>query len=300
MSHQQTELLVVDDEAFNRDILEERLHDAGYAVTVAADGEEAWEILNAGQHHFSSILLDRMMPRLDGMGLLKRIKADNRLDRIPVIFQTAAANSESVAEGLQAGAFYYLTKPFTSDVLLAIVRSAVNDYALVLGMHESARVTQDCLGLLHEGEFRLHTLQQARQLSHVLASLYPDPQRVAVGISELLINAVEHGNLGISYHDKTQLLQTNSWETEIERRLALPEYAGKEVTVRLKRTAGSLTISITDQGDGFNWKQYLEISPARAFDPNGRGIAMSRLLSFDHVEFRGKGNEVVASITLPG
>lgn len=76
MSIQATQLLVVDDDKFMRDVLEMMLSGEGYAVTLAADGEEAWQILDGKQHHFSAILLDRTMPRLDGMGLLARIKAD--------------------------------------------------------------------------------------------------------------------------------------------------------------------------------------------------------------------------------
>ena len=111
MDEQKIELLVVDDEEFNRDILEEQLVEAGYAVTLAEDGEAAWEILNSGNHNFSAVLLDRMMPRLDGMGLLKRIKSVSRFEHIPVIFQTALDNPSDIVEGMNAGAFYYLTKP---------------------------------------------------------------------------------------------------------------------------------------------------------------------------------------------
>lgn len=297
MSKQQIQLLVVDDEEFNRDILEECLAKAGYAVKLAADGEEAWDILDGGKHDFAAILLDRMMPRLDGMGLLKRIKADNRFSRLPVIFQTAVDDPSGIAEGMKAGAFYYLTKPFDKDMMLAIVQSAVNDSRMIIALRDEA------LGERHrfpaplgKSEFHLRSLLEARMLATMLSGFYPNPQRASLGLSELLVNAVEHGNLGVSYHEKSRLLREGKWEEEIERRLALPENSEKKVSVLLEHLPNEVSVTIIDCGEGFDWKSYLEMSPERAFDPNGRGIAMSKMMSFDVMEYLGKGNKVVATV----
>lgn len=298
MGGRQVELLVVDDEEFNRDILQECLSDAGYGVTLAADGEEAWQILNEGKHDFASVLLDRMMPRLDGMGLLMRIKADSRYARLPVIFQTALDNPSDIADGMKAGAFYYLTKPVSKDVTLAIVQSAVNDYRMAGAIHDEVSAHQLLFTLLRQGEFELSTLREARELAPTLASFFPNPQRTLLGLSELLINAVEHGNLGISYQEKSGLLQEAGWEEEIERRLALPEHAAKKVAVLVERLPQEIRVTITDCGAGFDWRGYMEMSPERAFDPNGRGIAMSRMMSFDALAYSDKGNQVVATVRL--
>jgi len=64
----------------------------------------------------------------------------------------------------------------------------------------------------------------------------------------------------------------------------------------IERGKGELTFVIRDQGAGFDWQGYLEMSPERAFDTHGRGIAMSRMISFDNLEYRGRGNEVKAVI----
>jgi hypothetical protein len=56
-----------------------------------------------------------------------------------------------------------------------------------------------------------------------------------------------------------------------------------------------VSFDIADQGDGFDWQKYLEISPERAFDPHGRGVAMSRMMSFDTLEYIGSGNRVIAT-----
>lgn len=299
MSKKTIELLVVDDEEFNRDILQDLLSSVGYAVTLAADGEEAWELLERGQHNFSAILLDRMMPRLDGMGLLARMKGSPRFAAIPVIFQTAVDHPTEVAEGIKAGAFYYLIKPVNKEVLFAIVQSAVSTFNISDNLNVALnQVEAKLAALLLRSEFQLRTLDEARTLANALSGYYPQPQRVVLGISELLINAVEHGNLGINYHEKSHLLQQGGWEEEIERRLSLPENASKKVTVQLEHTPHEMSLVVTDCGAGFEYNNYLEISPERAFDPNGRGIAMSRMMSFDSLEYKGKGNQLVAVVKI--
>jgi DNA-binding response OmpR family regulator len=291
------DLLVVDDDAFMRDVLEMMLVRAGYAVTLAGDGEEAWEILDQKPQQFSAVLLDRMMPRLDGMGLLARLKADNRFADLPVIFQTAIDHPEEVAEGIKAGAFYYLVKPVNEKVLFAIVQSAVSVYRMSDKLQNAANQEQSVLSrLLRRSDFQLRTLQEARTLASSLANYFPQPQRVFLGISELLINAVEHGNLAITYHEKSRLLQQGKWEDEINRRLALPEYQDKKVEVRLEHVPHEMRLLIKDEGAGFAFSNYMEMSAERAFDPNGRGIAMSRMTSFDSLQYLGRGNQLVAVV----
>lgn len=297
MEKRKSELLVVDDEEFNRLVLEKCLGDAGYGVTLAEDGAMAWKLLHDTPHGFSAILLDRLMPNMDGMELLRLIKSDARFQQVPVIFQTAVDDLPSIADGIKAGAFYYLTKPINKNVLLAIVQSAVTEYAMLTGMPAGDR-RWEYVEPGQQIEISLRTLDEARTLAAALANFYPQPQRVLLGLSELLINAVEHGNLGISYNEKSLLLREGTWETEIGRRLALPENAGKTVSVQLELMPEDIRLIITDCGDGFAWKKYLDISPERAFDPNGRGIAMSRMISFDALEYQGKGNCVMTTVNL--
>ena len=88
------------------------------------------------------------------------------------------------------------------------------------------------------------------------------------------------------------------WDEEVTQRLADPAYSGRYVEVSYRRGPDKVEVTIVDEGDGFDWEKYLEIDPARAFDTHGRGIAMSRMISFDHLEYRGCGNEVAVQIFL--
>jgi CheY-like chemotaxis protein/anti-sigma regulatory factor (Ser/Thr protein kinase) len=288
-------LLVVDDEPFNLEIIQEYFDGSGFILDTAANGEEAWALLQ-GATRYSAIILDRMMPVLDGMGLLKRIKESPQLQSIPVIMQTAAGAPEEVKQGLAAGAYYYLVKPYERESLLTIVRGALADSDARTALHAKLAEHGSALQLMASGDFSLHSLEEAAALAAFLAQACPAPELAVLGISELLINAIEHGNLAISYEEKSALRREDRWNEEIVRRQALPENRKKRVLVSISRTQDQVSLRIRDEGAGFDWERYLEFDPERAFDPNGRGIALARMSSFSTLEYEGCGNIVVATI----
>ena len=147
---------------------------------------------------------------------------------------------------------------------------------------------------MHSGYFRYRDLEEAKSLAHFLARACPEPERAILGLHELLINAVEHGNLGLSYTDKSALIAATSWLEEVNHRLQLDEFKDRYVEVRFERLADSLSFTIIDQGKGFDWRDYLDFSTERAFDLHGRGIAMAGKISFDSLTYLGCGNTVVA------
>lgn len=294
---QSARVLVVDDEPMNLEIIGEYLSDTLYNFQAVESGEAAWQALSSDQN-FDLVLLDRMMPGIDGMEVLRRIKGEQRLCDLPVIMQTAAATPNQVREGLQAGAHYYLTKPFEQETLLAIMRSALDERRNWQDLSARIQTQKNVIPMVRRGIYELRTLDEAQSLSSYLAQFCPRPETAAMGLSELIINAVEHGNLGITYAQKSALKQDDRWAEEIDRRLSLPEYQDKRVTVDFERGDDHLSFTIRDQGEGFDWQRYLDFDPERAFDPNGRGIALARSLSFARVSYLGKGNEVSAVVSL--
>ena len=151
--------------------------------------------------------------------------------------------------------------------------------------------------LLTSAAFRFRLIEEAEMLAAQLAQYCPNPESAIIGLGELLVNAVEHGNLEISYAEKTRLKWENIWEEELERRLLLPQYRDRSASVHLEQGAAELIFTIDDAGQGFDWRDYLDFSADRAFDPNGRGIAMARKLSFSSLEYQGSGSTVVARIS---
>ena len=114
-------ILIVDDEPFNLDLLEQELGDQGYTIERAVDGEEALKKVESFLPDV--ILLDYMMPRMNGIEVVKKLRQDERHKSLPVILVTAKGSQEDKIRGLDAGADDYVVKPFDSFELLARVRS---------------------------------------------------------------------------------------------------------------------------------------------------------------------------------
>lgn len=114
-------ILVVDDDENILNLEKTILEQKGFSVTTAGGGSEALKVL--GEEAFDLILLDVMMPEVDGFSVCRKIKNDPRLKDIPVIFLTAKGGGEALAEGFESGAVMYINKPFTANKLLTIVNT---------------------------------------------------------------------------------------------------------------------------------------------------------------------------------
>jgi len=293
-----TSVLIVDDEAINRLLLNEYLNDAGYDPVQAEGGIRALELLRAEPNRYAAVLLDRMMPDMDGLTVLKEMKQTDVLKNIPVIMQTAKAMKEEIREGLECGSYYYLTKPFDKKTLLTILQAAVDQFFAHESLISELESTADSLSMMKEGVFECQTLDEARSISKLLAITCPDPRKIVTGLSELIINAIEHGNLGISYDEKTEFLKNETLFDEVDRRLELDSNAHKKVKIQYAKVDTEIVFQITDCGDGFDFDKFMNIDLSKVYDSHGRGIAMAKLLSFSEITYLGKGNEVRASIKL--
>ena len=292
-------ILVVDDDDLGRAVIAAYLERENYVVEEAEDGLAAKAMLEDRGHAYAAVLLDLNMPRMDGLALLKWMKGRVTLQDVPVIIQTGATTSAEIALGIRAGAYYYLPKPIDLGVLGSVVGAAVRSRDRYNRLENL--VVRHSVGLnrMTSGTFHVRTQEEANDLAVTLSLACPDPQARVIGLFELLINAIEHGNLGLSHEEKADLLARGELDEELERRSALAEYAVRYVTTSFRRYPDRIEIEIEDQGDGFDWHPYVDADPNRATALNGRGIAIARRLSFDHLEYRGKGNIVAVQIKLP-
>jgi diguanylate cyclase (GGDEF)-like protein len=150
-------VLVVDDVPDNVKLLAAELADEGHEVLTALSGLEAIEVAKAQRPDV--ILLDVMMPGLDGIEVCRRLKEDPDLESVPVIMVTAREQGDDVIRGLDAGAQDYITKPFDSRVVLARVRStarskAAHDKIVAFSGHLAELATHDGLtGLKNRRSF---------------------------------------------------------------------------------------------------------------------------------------------------
>lgn len=289
-------ILAVDDEINNLKLIKGFLAKSGYEVITAEDGVQAWEILEGSPTEIDLLLTDRMMPNMDGMELVAKVKQHPKLKNMPIIMQTASVHKEQIVEGFKAGVYYYLTKPFDSMVLVSIINAAIVDLQAKEQIYKEVVEFKKIQTLVERCNFCFSSLVDVRSLTVYLSNFFPEPDRVAMGISELLINAVEHGSLGITYDEKSELNNKGKWSEEVKIREELPENSNKKILVWHEKTDTEISLVIKDGGNGFNWKKYMELDAERATDNHGRGIAMSNKISFDTIEYRGNGNEVCCKV----
>jgi len=287
-----TRVLLVEDEPANSAILASYLQAAGYIVDEAVDGVAAWSMLEGSPGAYRLIVTDKRMPNMNGLELAARIKADRRFSNIPVIMQTGDTSQEEFLKGIKAGVYYYLAKPYDESTLLALVRSAIIERERKEIFERRLSSQQNALVNFIKGEFMLQTPSEAQNTAFLLGSIFPRPELAVSGLYELILNGIEHGNLGIGYAEKGYLLSEGKWEDEVTKRLGSPQYRDKKVFIHFEQFPNRLEITITDDGAGFDPQPYMEIEPSRATHGNGRGIAKANLLSFDEVIYQGPANQV--------
>lgn len=116
-------LLVVDDEEDILELVRFNLSREGFSIICAATGEEAWKILKEGR--VDLLVLDLMLPGMDGLELTRRLKKEPRTQKIPIIMLSAKGEEADIVAGLELGADDYVTKPFSPRVLTARVRAVL-------------------------------------------------------------------------------------------------------------------------------------------------------------------------------
>ena len=113
-------ILAVDDSASMRQMVSFTLKNAGFNVVEAVDGQDAWE--KANQRDFNLVLTDQNMPRLDGIGLTKRLRDNPKFKSTPILILTTESSDQMKQAGREAGATGWLVKPFNPAKLIEVIR----------------------------------------------------------------------------------------------------------------------------------------------------------------------------------
>jgi two-component system cell cycle response regulator len=171
---EQSRILVVDDDPVNRMLLARTLGGQGHLVTTADDGRQALELLHGERAPFDVVLLDIVMPEMDGYAVLARLKGDEALRHIPVIMISAVDELESVVRCIEAGATDYLPKPFSAAVLEARINASlaekrVRDLELEY-LEQVGRVTA-AAATIEEGRFDVDLLDEPARRDDALGRL---------------------------------------------------------------------------------------------------------------------------------
>lgn len=291
-------ILAVEDDRTERMFMEQKILDLGHRPLLAENGQQAIDLLRSGKNRVDVVLMDRMMPVMDGISAVRLMKDDPALKQIPIVMVTGASSPKDMQEGLDSGVFYYLIKPVGIEVLKSILSAASREIQQIATLNEELNQHKTSFNLIHTCKFNLRTIEEAEALSAFMAHCFPNPSRVLPGLAELLFNAIEHGTYDIGYERKSELIESGTMRAELNRRQSLPEYKDRFVEALVTRKDDAVYVVITDQGNGFQWKKYLSIEPSRASHNHGRGIAQANALSFDRLTFNEKGNQVIGYVNL--
>lgn len=289
-------ILVVEDDRIERMFMEEQIKDLGHAMTAAENGEQALLKLRDANNPVDIILMDKMMPVMDGLTAVRRIKEDADLRKIPIVMITGAATARDIQEGIDAGVFYYLTKPVNEDVLKSVLSAATREANQMRALNDELGRHKSSFNLINTCKFHFRTLDEAESLAAFMAHCFPEPQRVLPGLAELMLNAVEHGICEIGYERKSELIDSGTLRAEVQRRQSLPEYKDRFAEAVITHKDNGIYAVIADPGAGFQWRQYMTIEPSRARDNHGRGIAQANALSFDKLTYNESGNQAIAFV----
>lgn len=290
-------ILVVEDNRIERMFMEEQIKDLGHAMMMAENGLQAVETLHGLEKPVDVILMDRMMPVMDGLTAVRQIKEDKRLRHIPIVMITGAASAKDIQEGIDSGVFYYLAKPVNEDVLKSVLAAATREAMQHKTLSEELSRHKSSFNLIQTCKFHFRTIEEAESLSAFMAHCFPDAQRVLPGLAELMINAVEHGTYEVGYDRKSALIESGTLRAEIQRRQVAPEFKDRYVEAVITHKDNGVYVVITDQGPGFNWRRFLNIEPSRARDNHGRGIAQANAVSFDKLTYNEQGNQAIAFVS---
>ncbi len=236
------------------------------------------------------------MPVMDGLSAVALLKKDKALKHIPIIMLTGHSDMADIQSALAAGVFYYLKKPIDEKILRSVLSAALRETKQRQTLDRELQKHKRSFALIDTCVFKFNTLEDAHSLAAFASNCFAYPDTVLSGLAGLFINAHEHGNLKIGYAEKSRLIDQGIWRAEVIKRQSAPENSQKHVTVKIINRTEGVYLTVTDMGDGFEWKKYLHIDPARAADNHGRGIAQARAVSFTKLQYNDIGNQATAFV----
>ena len=287
-------ILIVDDEEIIRELLYERVtYKGAVRADTAENGFAAVEKLK--QDSFDVVLSDICMPGMGGIDLLKAVK--EHWPETAVIMMSGYADMSDTIGALRHGAIDFLEKPFEMAKVIEAIQRVFRMKNLEYSKKEALRYL--------DLETRIFRIPNDLDLCPIIVSEVTQNladknitdvsflESIRVALNEILFNAVEHGNLGISFEEKTQLMEgCADYHQAIRDRALNPNYADRHVTLEYYMDADLVRFVITDQGEGFDHSALPDpTDPENLLSCHGRGILMTRIY-MDEVIYNDKGNQV--------
>lgn len=286
-------ILVIDDEKSIRDMLRAGLTQYGYNFYDAADGNSGIDVYKRTRPDI--VLTDVKMPEMSGLELtrtLKGIEYDT-----DIVIMTGYGSEELVIEALRSGATNYIKKPISFNELFNILDGII----LSRERRRKSEVIKDVV--VFEKKKLVIDNDISRIWGVINQILFNVPTEVSdailegirLGLYEVILNAIEHGNLGISYEEKSEAIQENTYLSLLESRSLQADRRQKRVFIDCTVGHIELSVEIRDQGEGFDFHEFAgPESSNEILRAHGRGIFLASLY-FDKLVYEEPGHTVTIS-----
>jgi CheY-like chemotaxis protein len=291
MTEPELTILVVDDSGVDRLVARRLLEKHGaWCVALAGDGAEALDKI--AQSAPALVLTDLQMPRVDGLSLVEQVR--ERFPRVPVVLMTGHGSEEIAIAALRAGAASYVPKRNLTADLIATVEQ-------VLAASQTDDRRTRVLGALAERVSRFVLENDPALVSPLVQVLREElvafglcdatgATRAGIAMEEAILNAVYHGNLGVS--SELKLSGDGSFERLAAARRRETPYRDRRVRVSAELTPTEARFVVADEGPGFDVSALPDpTDPANLERPSGRGVLFMRTF-MDDVRYNATGNVV--------
>ncbi len=280
-------ILIVDDNLDLLDYLKDFFMIYNYEVILAETGTEGVDKFR----EFSPdiVISDMRLPDKNGNVVVKEIKQIDQ--EVPIIIITGFSDHQLILSAMKSGACDLLKKPFKPNDLRYLISKIETLFRKIKVKLSSAFVQWEKRHLIIRNDIGI-----IRSVVDFIFSnidyISEDVSFMKIGLQEVLINAIEHGNLEISTKEKKELLDKGDYNKILNKRAQQPAYREKFVDIEIFSTPEYLKITLQDQGKGFDYTQIPDpTNPKNFLEEYGKGIFMA-MHAFDDVEYNGIGNGV--------
>lgn len=276
--------------------IEENLNGISANLLKATEINHFYDLLSKKEETVNVIVIDSE-DNETSINILKKLKNHKSWSHIPAILLTSQREDQEIVHCVDAGVYYCLHKPYSPDLFRSVMNKAIKDYTNYMVYIQKVK-SFEITHLIKEGFMEYKSLKEGYAIADWLASMCANQARedIVVGFIELLTNAVEHGNLGIGYDEKSDLMKKGNYINHIVQQIESDDHKDKFVRIDFKRSDEALTVTITDMGKGFDYKKYLVFDKRRLFHTHGKGIYMANKLYFNSIEYHDPGNSVTVIV----
>jgi serine phosphatase RsbU (regulator of sigma subunit)/CheY-like chemotaxis protein len=280
-------ILIIDDNVDLLEYLKDFFMIYNYEVILAENGNDGIEKFR----EFSPdiVISDIRLPDKSGNIVVKEIK---EIDKdVPIIVITGYSDHNLILSAMKNGAVELLKKPFKPKDLKYLVSKIETLFRKIKVKISSSFVQWEKRQLKIFND--IHLISSVTDFIFANVDyLFSEVSFMKIGLQEILINAIEHGNLKISYEDKQQLLTAGDYQNVLREKASHPENVGKYVEIKVFSTPDYLKIIVEDMGDGFDLSEIPDPeNPENFLNESGKGIMMT-LNAYDEVSYNDKGNRV--------